>query len=338
MSFPDTKYMGSKQVILPFIVKHIEKIPFKSAMDAFSGSGCVGYAIKALGKRVVANDFHQFAFHFAKATIENNRTTLSSNDLIRLLRPNRKAGAFVQKTFAGLYFDTADCEFIDNTYANIQAFGSELKRSIALASLCRACMKKRPRGIFTFIGDKGRDGRRDLKISMRQQFIEAVQLFNRAVFSNKQQNRATCLDVFETSTKGIDLVYLDPPYISPHSDCDYTRRYHFIEGLCSYWDGMDLQEHTLTKKIHSYPTAFKNRQTALDAFARLFDHFRNCILVVSYGSNGIPSRHDMVNLIRRFKKQVLVQAIDHKYSFGNQRENVGQNNNDVKEYLFIGTS
>jgi DNA adenine methylase len=28
-----------------------------------------------------------------------------------------------------------------------------------------------------------------------------------------------------------DLVYLDPPYVSHYSDCDYTRRYHFVEIL-----------------------------------------------------------------------------------------------------------
>ena len=336
MSFPNTKYMGSKQAILPFIVRHLKGLSFRTAMDAFSGSSCVGYAMKKLGKRVIANDFHRFAFHIAKATVENNSTILSTEDMDRLTRPNPSAGTFVRDTFTGLYFDEKDCRFIDYVCANIQQMRSTLKRSLALASLCRACMKKRPRGIFTFVGNKGRDGRRDLKISLRQQFMEAVELFNGAVFSNRNANKATCLDVFDTCTRGIDLVYVDPPYVSTHSDCDYTRRYHFIEGLCSYWQGMELQMRTVTKKIRSYPTAFKSARTIHEAFRRLFDHFRNCTLVVSYGSNGIPSRDEMVGLLRQFKRRVRVEKTNHKYCHGNHRHKVGENNNDVSEYLFIG--
>ncbi|MBI5724886.1 MAG: DNA adenine methylase [Planctomycetes bacterium] len=335
MSFPDTKYMGSKQAILPFIISHIRPLSFSSAMDAFSGSGCVAYAMKRLGKRVTANDFHRFAYHIAKTTVENNSITLSANILAMLLRRNPKSKTFVKDTFTGLYFKEEDCDFIDNTYANIRDLTNETHQSLALAALCRACMKKRPRGIFTFVGNKGRDGRRDLKISLKQQFLEAIPLFNQAVFSNHQRNKATCSDVFDLSPKGVDLVYIDPPYMSPHSDCDYTRRYHFIEGLCSYWKGLILQAHTVTKKIHSYPTAFKNTRTACDAFSRLFDHFKNCILVVSYGSNGIPGREEMVRLLRQFKKQVRVYETTHKYCFGNHHHKVGQNNNDVSEYLFI---
>ena len=335
MSFPDTKYMGSKQAILPFIVRQIQDLPFRTAMDAFSGSGCVAYALKGLGKRVIANDFHKFAFHIARATIENNSTTLSADDLARLIRPNSGAGTFVRETYTGLYFNEEDCRFIDETYANIIELRSALKRSLALASLCRACMKKRPRGIFTFVGDKGRDGRRDLKISLKQQFLEAVGLVNQAVFSNKMSNKACCTDVFETSTRGIDLVYIDPPYVSEHSDCDYTRRYHFIEGLCSYWQGVEFQSRTVTRKIRSYPTAFKSPQTVHEAFRRLFAHFQDCIMVVSYGSNGIPNRSEMFRLLRQFKKHVRVAETNHKYCHGNHHHKVGQNNNDVREYLFI---
>ena len=336
MSFPDTKYMGSKQAILPFIVRHVKDLPFNTAMDAFSGSGCVAYALKKLGKRVIANDFHKFAFHIARATIENNSTTLSAEELSRLVRPNSDAGTFVRETYTDLYFNEDDCRFVDETYANILGLRSELKRSMALASLCRACVKKRPRGIFTFVGDKGRDGRRDLRINLRQQFLEAASLFNQAVFSNKKVNRACCKDVFETSTRGVDLVYIDPPYVSGHSDCDYTRRYHFIEGLCSYWRGIELQAQTVTKKFRSYPTAFKSPKTVYEAFSRLLAHFKDCIIVVSYGSNGIPGQDDIFRLLRRFKKRVRVEETSHKYCHGNHRHSVGKNNNDVSEYLFIG--
>ena len=72
MPFPNTKYMGSKQAILSFVIDTLSDIEFDTALDAFSGSGCVGYAIKEMGKTVIANDHMKFAYHIAKSTIENN--------------------------------------------------------------------------------------------------------------------------------------------------------------------------------------------------------------------------------------------------------------------------
>src|SRR5215472_9924703 len=83
-AFPETKYMGSKQVLLPFILKHISALRFDRVLDAFSGSGCVAYALKHQGAEVHANDFLRFAFHIARATVENNTALLTDNDLSRL--------------------------------------------------------------------------------------------------------------------------------------------------------------------------------------------------------------------------------------------------------------
>lgn len=334
--FPETKYMGSKQVLLPFILHHISSLRFTRVLDAFSGSGCVAYALKQHGVEVHANDFLKFAFHIAKAAIQNNSVLLDESDLAALLKPNRSRLNLVDRTFAGLYFSSEDNRFLDNLWANIQALKSPIKRSLALAAACRAAMKKRPRGIFTFTGRKGWDGRRDLRLGMEEQFLIAVRQFNGAVFSNHRRNVAHCNDVFDVDPKGYDLVYIDTPYVSPFSDCDYTRRYHFVEGFCTYWDGVEVLNNTLTKKIRSYPTDFASKTGAADAFNRLFNHFRHSTLVVSYSSNCIPSEEQMVKLIREYKQNVEVHKATHKYSHGNHNHKVGDNNNSVQEYLFIG--
>jgi DNA adenine methylase len=334
--FPETKYMGSKQALLPFILKHISTLRFDRALDAFSGSGCVAYALKQQGAEVHANDFLKFAFHISRATVENNSTLLSDTDVKKLLTRNRNAGDFVQRTFGDRYFGAEDNRFLDNIWANIEELNSTAKRSLALAAVCRASMKKRPRGIFTFTGMKGWDGRKDLRLSMEEQFLTAVAQFNGAVFSNRRRNKALCNDVFEVDPKGYDLVYIDSPYVSRFSDCDYTRRYHFIEGFCTYWKGVEILSRTLTKKIRSYPTEFSSKARAVDAFTRLFNHFRNSTLVVSYSSNSIPPEDQMVKLMGQHKRRVEVFKLPHKYSHGNHNHKVGDNNNSVQEYLFVG--
>ena len=333
--FPETKYMGSKQRLLPFILTHLSRLKFNSVLDAFSGSGCVGYAIKQTGVQVYANDFLHFCYHTARATIENNSILLSDEDVNNLLQPVASGPTFVCDTFKDLYFNESDCEFLDNLWANIQHLKSELKTSVALAAAARACMKKRPRGLFTFTGRKGWDERTDLKLSMREQFLIAVNAFNSAVFSNGQQNKAFNQDVFSLPPDLADLVYIDTPYISPFSDCDYTRRYHFVEGYCRYWDGCEIMTHTSTKKIRTYETAFATKATVRQAFQRLFNHFRKSILVVSYSSNCIPGKDAMIRLLKNEKSRVTVHEATHRYHHGNQAHKVGDNKNKAVEYLFI---
>jgi DNA adenine methylase len=335
MSFPETKFMGSKRAILPFIAECTRGLRFRTVLDAFSGSACVSYAFKQMGGTVHTNDLLHFSFHTARATIENSGTQLGERDLRRLLRRNTRSQTFIQDTFHDLYFSSDDDAFLDNLRANIEEIDSPLKKSLALAAACRAAMKKRPRGIFTFTGRKGWDGRRDLKLSMREQFLQAAESLNRAVFSNGRRNKAFRSDVFEIESQNYDLVYIDTPYVSPYSDCDYTRRYHFLEGLCTYWNGMELMSDTLTKKIRSYPTDFSTRDKAAGAFLRLFERFKESILVVSYSSNAIPSKPQMIKLLKEFKRKVQVHEVKHRYSHGNHNHKVRDNKNSVYEYLFI---
>lgn len=334
-NFPETKYMGSKRLLLPAILGEVEKIQPRRVLDAFSGSACVSYGLKTLGIEVHSNDFLQFASTLARATVKNNDTTLTETDLRMLLRRNRTADDFVQRTFADLYFSPEDNAFLDNLWANIQSMNSPLKRSLALAAACRAAMKKRPRGIFTFTGKKGWDGRRDLQLTMREQFLSAARAFNAAVFSNRRRNEVFQRDVFHLDPSGYDLVYIDTPYVSPFSDCDYTRRYHFVEGYCSYWKRSEILSTTTTRKIKSYTTAFSSKKNVTEAFDKLFNHFHRSALIVSYSSNAVPAKKEMIELLRRYKQNIRVIESSHRYSFGNQRTRLGSNKNLVTEYLFV---
>lgn len=335
-TFPETKYMGSKRRLLPFIAGHLAKLRFSTVLDAFSGTSCVAHMLKNQGREVTANDFLSFCYHIANATIENDSILLTQEDITGLVERDPGAGTFIRDTFPNLYFDEKDKEFLDNLWANICKLPNEYKKSLALAAANRACMKKRPRGQFTTTGRKGWDARADLKLSMHEQFVAAINGLNAAVFSNGRNNKALHRDVFEIDGE-YDLVYLDPPYISKYSDCDYTRRYHFVEGFCSYWQDTPVMPATKTQKIASYPTAFSSRAGAVEAFRRTFDQFKNSILVVSYSSNGIPSKEEICELLRSVKNDVSVFEQAHRYHHGNHNHRVGSNNNMVSEYLFVAS-
>ncbi|MHB1605273.1 MAG: Dam family site-specific DNA-(adenine-N6)-methyltransferase [Leptospirales bacterium] len=334
--YPSTRYMGSKNKLLNEIWAVASQFEFETALDLFSGSGIVGYMFKSHGKAVVSNDYMAMSATFAKAMIENNGVTLSPSEAVALIEKDRPVDRFVEHTFQGLYFTDDDNRLIDVLRANIKAIENPHKRAIAMSALIRACLKKRPRGIFTYVGHRYDDGRKDLLMPFGEQFLDAVVSVNAAVFDNGKKNRARHGDAMSFEEESVGLVYIDPPYYSPLSDNEYVRRYHFVEGLARDWQDVEIQQHTVTKKFRSFPTPFSTRKGAEAAFDILFRRFRESVLVVSYSSNSEPTLDEMVAIMSRHKSCVEVVPLEYRYSFGNQGHKVNDNNNEVREYLFVG--
>ena len=334
-AYPPTRFMGSKSKLLSEIWSVVSQFNVNTVVDLFSGSGVVGYMLKAQGKAVISNDYMAMSATFTKAMVENNSVTLALEEAKNLLIAHKESDHFVADTFKGLYYSDEENDLIDTLRTNIAAMKDQYKQAIAMTALIRACIKKRPRGIFTYTGHRYDDGRQDLKKSLSQQFLEAVEAVNKAVFDNGKINLSKHGDAMDLKVENADLVYIDPPYYSPLSDNEYVRRYHFVEGLARDWKGVEIQEHTQTKKFKSYPTPFSTRKGAADAFDKLFKKFANSILVVSYSSNSQPTQDEMVAIMAKYKEHVEVIPIDYKYSFGNQSE-AKTHRNSVQEYLFVG--
>jgi DNA adenine methylase len=334
--FPSTRFMGSKKKLLPEIYAVVRDLEFDTAIDAFSGSGVVSYLFKTLGKKVIANDHMHMSTAISKALIENNDVRLTANQVERLLSASPNDERFVETTFKGLYFSDDDCRTIDDIRLNLRRLRRPEARALAMTALIRACMKRRPRGVFTYVGDRYNDGRGDLQKSIAEHFIEAVHQVNDAVFDNGKINHARNSDVLELRPLKNALIYFDPPYFTPKSDNQYVRRYHFVEGLARNWEGVEIQEHTKTKKFRSYETPFSTEDGARKAFETIFRNFKDSTILVSYSSNSLPRLDEIVETMSRYKKDVTVIPIGHRYSFGNQGHKVGNNRNEVTEYLFLG--
>lgn len=333
--YPPTRFMGSKRKLLGEIWNVASRFEFDTVVDLFSGSGIVGYMFKSHGKTVISNDYMAMSATFTKAMVENNTVTLPIAEAEKLLIKQGEVDHFVSDTFKDLYYTDEENELIDILRANISAMDDLYKKAIAMTALIRACTKKRPRGIFTYTGHRYDDGRKDLQKTLSQQFLEAVEAVNNAVFDNHKANKSVNGDAMALEVEKPDLVYIDPPYYSPLSDNEYVRRYHFIEGLARDWKGVEIQEHTKTKKFKSYPTPFSTKNGAYEAFDKLFSKFSDSILIVSYSSNSLPTQEDMVALMKKYKEHVEVVPVDYKYAFGNQAD-AKTHRNSVQEYLFIG--
>ena len=334
-AYPPTRFMGSKSKLLSEIWSVASQFNVDTVVDLFSGSGIVGYMFKSQEKSVISTDYMAMSATFTKAMVENNTVTLPLEGAKQLLVAHKESDHFVSTKFQGLYYTDEENDLIDTLRTNIAAIRDPYKHAIAMTALIRACIKKRPRGIFTYTGHRYDDGRKDLQKSFAEQFLDAVEVVNNAVFDNGKVNRSKHGDAMDLQVEQADLVYIDPPYYSPLSDNEYVRRYHFVEGLARDWKGIEIQEHTQTKKFKSYPTPFSTRKGAKDAFDKLFKKFANSILIVSYSSNSLPTQDEMVAIMAKYKQHVEVIPIDYKYSFGNQNE-AKTHRNSVQEYLFVG--
>jgi adenine-specific DNA-methyltransferase len=323
--------MGSKYKVVPFLLEILGTLTFDSVLDAFSGSGVVAYALKAMGKQVTANDFLTFAATVARATVENPGVRLADSEVDWILGSNLDGRDFIQRTFQGLYFPDSDHEFLDSAWSRIEQL-PDYKRDLAIAALCLAAARKQPRGVFTVTDLRYDDGRRFLRMPLRDLFVEAVSEYNKVVVEGGPACSAICRDVFAVEPRDFDLVYLDPPYAPPRDDNDYIKRYHFLEGLSVYWRGQTIMTSTTTKKLAKRFTPFAYKRTIRDALLKTFERFAASTIVLSYSTNSVPVEEEVIELLRRVKAKVEVFAVEHRYSFGTH---AAAQRRQARELIFV---
>jgi adenine-specific DNA-methyltransferase len=312
--YPRLRYMGSKHRLGARLGEVFGELPPGPAVDAFSGSGVVSYVLKAGGRSVVANDQLAFAAAVTEALVANDDERLTEDDVATICSGNQDGRDFIQSTFDGLYFPRADHAFLDAAHSQIAALPKP-KRALAIGALCLAAAWKQPRGVFTITTPRYDDGRRQFRTSLEDLFTEAAQAFNEAVFAGAQKCESRQGDAL-TIAGEYAVAYLDPPYAPPRDDADYIKRYHFLEGLATYWEGQEIMWETRTRKLAKRHTPFASKRTAKVALERLFEHFKESTLVVSYGSNAAMDVRELESMLRRHKRSVRTLEIPHRYAFG----------------------
>jgi len=328
-----TNYIGSKQKLVDWIWVHTPD-GVKSVLDAFSGSAVVGYMFKTKGLQVVANDRLRYCWHIARAIIENNSVTLTDDEIARLLEPKPKAGDFVQETFRGKFFQSGVHAIIDTIRANIDDLKG-FKKDIALFALGKTCISGA--GSYGHFGSpsRGSGGRRaDTPREFVERFRTNCTRINALVFDNGQENRALNKDVLEALAEaGVDLAYFDPPYATEFSTTNYESAYHFVEGLMTYWKGLEIDETSQVRKFRSdHRTVTEaNAEEFFDGFLSKAQGIRYWI--ISYRDHAYPNEAKMKALIEKNGRSSRMTSKDHAYQMAGQ--NRGGEASHAREHLFI---
>jgi len=321
-----TNYVGSKRQYLDFTIKNTPS-NVKTVYDGFSGSGVVAYEYKKLGKKVIANDHSRYAYHIARAVIENDTETISDEELEMLLKPNPNRTRFAEKTYKGCYLSTENLRKVDNIRSNIDKLKG-YKKDIALAALGRACQAQRESHGFAYskiLKDEG---------DINEAFKRYVKELNNAVFKGKYKCKATNEDFFKQAPKiKADLAYLDPPYIGRFSEKDYLNQYHFNEAIMVKGNGVKIDHNKKGKPLKLEKEVKFVPKKAIQTLNEMFEkskHIKHWN--IAYSNKAIPKKQTMKKIIKKYKNNVQLKTKNSKYTF---RAGIDQHTTPAQEYLYI---
>lgn len=337
--FPSTRFQGSKLKIIDWIWGAMKDLKFDTALDAFGGTGSVGYMLKSKCKQVTYNDILKFNWYIGTALIQNSKVKLSEKDVEFLLKEhdNINYPTFVYDTFKDIYFTDEENKWIDIVVTNTDLLKGFYKKALAYFALIQACIIKRPynlfhrKNLYIRLSDVERNfgNKTTWDAPFEVHFRNFVEEANRAIFCSGKQNKALNMDVFDLQGH-YDLVYIDTPYISKKGvGVDYFGFYHFLEGLLNYGKWAEMIDYkTKHKRLKGNGSVWADKNKILPAFDRLFKKFNDSIMVISYRSDGIPSVDKLITLLKKYKPNVEeLKRKNYKYVLST---------NNSEEVLLIG--
>lgn len=321
---PSTRYQGSKYKAIEWIDYYTKDLDFDSALDAFGGTGSVGYLFKKNGKRVLYNDSLKFNYYIGLALIENARVRLEDKDIEFILKEHKgvKYPTFIFDTFYDIYFTNEENKWLDVVITNIGKIENKYKQALAFYALFQSCIIKRPFNLFhrknlyirTAEVERSFGNKKIWDTPFERHFRRFVDEANNAVFDNGKKNRAYHSDVINSDFKA-DLVYIDTLYISSKGvGVNYFDFYHFLEGVVLYnqWPEL-IDKKSKHKKIKSGKNEWCDKREIYGAFENLFRKFKDSILVISYRDDGTPTIPELVDMLKKYKKTVEIRKLDYKY-------------------------
>ena len=327
------KYIGSKRVLVPHIVRAVSAFPESGrVLDLFSGTSRVARGLKETGRYVIANDHLAYASTLARCYVQADANRWL-DEAVRLIadlsRVDSKPG----------YFTKAFCDdaryFKPKNGARVDAIREEIARrdlppeleAIALVSLMEAADRV--------------DSTTGVQMAYLKQWAARASndLALRVPAIVPGPGEAHHLDAVEAALRvDADIAYIDPPY-NQHS---YMGNYHIWESLVR-WDKPETYG-IANKRIQckEYKSDFNSKRRIHQGLKDILEALRCGHLLVSFNNEGHVDREEMIALLSE-RGHVGVAAVDFKRYVGAQigihnpsGEKVGRVSHlRNKEYFFV---
>jgi len=347
------KYAGSKDKIIPYILKLVYKLEPKKVLDGFSGTTRVSQAFAKLGYRVIANDFAVWSKVFAECYLLNKKPKEYYQKIVDYLNnlPGRYGwfsehyGGEPKKKGPKRPWQIHNTMKLDAIREEIDKIAkNEIEKSVLLTSLILALDK-----VESTVGHYASYLKEWAPRSYKTMQLEVPKFI-----ISDQNHEVYQEDIFNLVPKiEVDLAYYDPPYGSgnekmPPSRVRYQAYYHIwttiIKNDQPELFGTTNRRVDSSDKISYSPFEdFRKNKAgkfiAMEAIEKLIQETQSKFILFSYSSGGRVPFNDLVNAFSKKSKIIEIQEINYKKNVMSSmrwtNEWVKEKEEPHKEYLFL---
>ncbi len=108
--------------------------------------------------------------------------------------------------------------------------------------------------------------------------------------------------------KGIDILYLDPPY----NERQYAPNYHILETIAK-WDKPKIKGVTGMRPYEEQKSEFCNAKTGIKALREIIEKNNFKHLLLSYNDEGIMPEKEILKLFNKSGKREIAEQNYQRY-------------------------
>lgn len=343
------KYTGSKLKIIPYILRAIENLEIRTALDAFSGTTRVAQAFAQSGFDTTANDISEWSQVFANCYLKATKPDAFYQKFIDELNELKGFRGWFSEHYGGESeegkrpFQLHNTMRLDAIRERIDEYALDFEdKCVLLTSLILAldAVDNTLGHYAAYLSGWSERSFNKMKLTLPKRF------------PIKTQNTVVKGDVFEVLKNDYDLVYFDPPYGSnnekmPPSRVRYASYYHLWKTIilndkpevfgkaCRREDSRDTVNPSIFEEFRRYSDG---TFIAMQAIKKMIEQTRARYILLSYSSGGRATKEELNDILHANGRVILAQEIDYKKNvMSTMRWTNEWINSDgkYKEYLFL---
>ncbi len=323
------KYIGSKMLILPYILTVAKRINACTVLDGFSGTTRVSQAFAQNGHNVISSDISTWSEVFATCYLRRYRINHLA-EILEYLNNVKPFDGWFTENYGG---DVSDTEFgiskkpwqrhntrkLDAIRHAIDEMSlSYIERSVAITSLILA-LDKVDSTLGHFVSYLKKWSPRSYKtLELKEPlFIETA--------GRHEVRRGDIFHVLDDVPE-VDLAYFDPPYGSnnekmPPSRVRYAAYYHIWTTVClndkpklfgKARRRVDTRDKIAASVFEDYRRSLSGRFRAVEAIECLIRNVRAKYVLLSYSSGGRATSSELIDVLRQAGEILEIQEIEYK--------------------------
>jgi len=351
------RFIGCKENLLSFIETFIKERDIKGKVfcDLFAGTGSVAKHFKKLGYKIISSDLLYFSYVLQKVYIEQNdypeflklikhlkinsiEETLFTSDsqnakeIIKHLNNLDGIKGFIFKNYSPegthkqthvrKYFTGDNAKKIDVIREKIKEWDkakliNEKEYYFLLCSLIEAVpFVANTSGIYSaFLKEWDKRAFKKLTLEVPE------------IIRSKETHKVFNINGLEVldKVKGIDILYLDPPY----NERQYAPNYHILETIAK-WDNPKIKGITGMRSYKDQKSEFCNPKSGVKALTEIVKKKNFKHLLLSYNDEGIMPEDKILKLFNESGKIEISKQDYQRYKSNSN----GKKKNGVKEKIY----